>query len=999
MNKTFTLIIVCCLLQNICNAQSGILDSSFGSNGVVINDMGSRYNYNNAASQVLIKPDGSMYIICFAPAIIIKRFASGAIDSSYGTNGYSRSISFTNVYAAFQPDGKIVLAGSGYNLNGMARFTNAGVPDSSFGKNGFQTTNFSATAVTVKTNGKIIVTGNTALNSVIGQFNTNGRPDVSFNKTGLALFDFTLKIAPPRGFTDSAIVHTGNATTLAVQADGKIVVAGNVYSELIGKNFAIARYNTDGSMDNSFNGNGRQITAINGTDEGYAVAIQKDGKILLSGYTYTTSSNTIFALVRYNKNGSPDSTFNGNGRQTANAGNMYIMPGTGVGVQTNGKIVLAGCTLMGTDYDFVVARFNENGSPDNSFGTNGIVTTDINTSDDYTGSVTIQSDDKIVLAGYSYLGSNQLFSLARYNRDGVADNNFGVAGKLSGDYNQGNTRYNATAIQADGKVVVAGTTWNGLDNDFAIARYNTNGSVDLSFGDKGKASTSFGGIEEAVAIVIQADGKIIVAGASTNNLNLNQFAVARYNTNGTLDNTFTNNGKQLVSAIGNADICKSVALQADGKIVLAGSTFTDLNYDSCRFALVRLNSNGTPDNTFSDDGKQITSFGDAYSAASSVAIQTDGKIVIAGRIYLNQQNNFAIARYNINGSLDNSFSNDGKQNNVFGAEDYFLESMAIQTDGKIVAAGFSQSMGGSSTSFLLSRYNSNGTPDAAFGNNGFKSTNIGTNFNFGISVAIKNDGRIAVGGTNNNFAIVLYKNNGNPDSSFANNGVQITSIGLSDSRIQCLAFYNNLLYAAGYGQYPGTLGVVARYLIAEPNTVATKIVFFKASLQNNRTVLLQWQTVKANDITGFDVQRSSDGITFFNIGYQAASNGNKPKIDYATIDRQPLNGINYYRLKIAGTDGKVGFTRIISVVVNFNSYSFKLSPNPAKNFLLITVTNSNEKAVFKLINTAGTTIKELSVSAKNTGSFIIDINGLPSGLYYVRMVTKNEVENKVFIKE
>ena len=999
MNKTFTLSIVCCLLQYFCNAQSGILDSSFGNNGIVNNDMGSRYNYNNAASQVLIKPDGSMYIICFAPGIITKRFASGAIDSSYGTNGYSRSISFSNVYAAFQPDGKIVLAGSGYNLNGMVRFTNAGVPDSTFGKNGFQTTNFSATAVTVKTNGKIVVTGNTALNSVIGQFNTNGTPDVSFNKTGLALFDFTLKIAPPRGLTDSAIVHTGNANTLALQADEKIIVAGNVYTELIGKNFAIARYNADGSMDSSFNGNGKQITAINGTDEGYALAIQKDGKIILSGYTYTTSSNTIFALVRYNKNGSPDSTFNGNGKQTANAGNMYIMPGTGVGLQANGKIIVAGCTLTGTNYDFAVARFNENGSPDISFGINGIITTDINTSDDYTGSVTIQSDDKIVLAGYSYLGGNQLFSLARYDTDGVADNNFGVAGKLSGDYNQGNTRYNATVIQVDGKVVVAGTTWNGLDNDFAIARYNTNGSADLSFGDKGNVSTNFGGTEEAVAIVIQADGKIIVAGASTNNVNQYQFAVARYNTNGTLDNTFTNIGKQLVSAIGNADICKSVALQADGKIVLAGSTFTDLNYDSSRFALVRLNNNGTPDNTFSDDGKQITAFGNAYSVASAVSIQTDGKIVIAGRIFLNLQNSFAIARYNSNGTLDNSFSNDGKQNNVFGAEDYFLESMAIQTDGKIVAAGFSESPGATNTSFLLCRYNSNGTPDAAFGNNGFKSTNLGTNFNFGISVAIKNDGRIAVGGTNNNFAIVLYKINGNLDSSFANNGVQITSIGLLDSRIQCVTFYNNLLYAAGNGQYPGTLGVVARYLIAELNSVATKIVSFKASLQNNLTVLLQWQTVKANDIAGFNVQRSSDGITFFNIGYKAASTSNKTKIDYATIDLQPLNGINYYRLKIAGTDGVVGFSKIIPVVLNLNSFSFKLSPNPAKNFLQITAINSNEKAVFKLINTAGTTIKELSFSAKNTGSFMIDINWLPCGLYYVRMVTKNGIENKVFIKE
>jgi hypothetical protein len=208
-----------------------------------------------------------------------------------------------------------------------------------------------------------------------------------------------------------------------------------------------------------------------------------------------------------------------------------------------------------------------------------------------------------------------------------------------------------------------------------------------------------------------------------------------------------------------------------------------------------------------------------------------------------------------------------------------------------------------------------------------------------------------------------------------------------------------LLYAAGYGQYPGTLGILARYLIADANPLASKIVSFKALLQNNRTVLLQWQTIKANDITGFIIQRSSDGIAFSNIGYQAAINSNKTKIDYATVDQHPLKGINYYRLKILDDDGKVGFSKIIEVVVNYSSYSFKLSPNPAKNFLFITVSGSYDKAVFQIINTAGKKMKELSVSAKNNDTFLMNINALPSGLYYLQMITKDGIESMVFVKE
>ena len=331
------------------------------------------------------------------------------------------------------------------------------------------------------------------------------------------------------------------------------------------------------------------------------------------------------------------------------------------------------------------------------------------------------------------------------------DNTFDVDGKLLGDYKQGNTTINATVIQSDGKVVIAGSAWNGNDFDFAIVRYNTNGSFDNTFSDDGKLLTDFGANDEGISLVLQPDGKIIVFGTSSA-----KFAISRYNTDGTLDATFSDDGKLLIS-IGLSDLAKSVALQADGKIILAGHTYIDVNFDSAYFAIARINSNGTLDNTFSSDGKVFTNFENSPSFANAVTIQNDGKIVAAGRSYINGHNNFSLARYNSDGSLDNTFSLDGKQNTVFGTNDYFGMSMAIQPDGKIVVAGFEESISQGSTSFLVARYNANGDLDNNFNGVGFRTTQAESKFNFGFCVAINIDGRIAIGGTNNNFKIALLQ--------------------------------------------------------------------------------------------------------------------------------------------------------------------------------------------------------------------------------------------------
>jgi uncharacterized delta-60 repeat protein len=987
-----------------CEAQSGELDPSFGNAGIVNTDMGVRYNYNTVTRQVLMQADGSMYVIGNYPTFIFKRLPDGKIDTSYGNNGYSRAVSFNQVSAAFQPDGKIVIVGQGYPSAGMARINTNGTIDSTFGQYGIVYTSFFPTSVAVKADGKIVVTEAGSTGYVVNQFNTNGSIDNGFHANGQTSIDFIYKLPPPRGNTDSIEAITGTATAIAVQTDGKILVSGYVETTDIGTNFAIARFNSSGSIDSAFGNNGKQTSFFpEGTAFSYSLALQTDGKILLAGYTHQTGNTNYLAIVRYNVNGSPDSSFNGNGKQTANAGAIFSMTGYAIGIQSDNKILVGGYLDNGSGHDFAVARFNSNGSTDNSFGNSGFVITDINTGDDFVGSVSVQTDNKIVLAGHTDSATSQHIAITRYNANGTLDVSFGNGGILIEDYKQGFTQYNASIIQPDGKILAAGATWNGVDNDFAIARYNTDGTLDKTFGDGGKQITDLGKTDEALSIALQPDGKIVLGGNSYNNSSndIPQIAAVRYNTYGSLDNTFDGDGKLLLSPIGYKDWCTAIAMQKDGKIVIAG--YSNTINGPFNFALARLNNNGTPDNTFSGDGKQVTEFGLAESSASAIAIQDDGKIVLGGRSFLNNQNSFCLARYNIDGNLDATFSNDGKQITAFGTDGYFGSAMALQKDGKIVMAGYSEIIAGSgkpfSTSFVVARYNTDGALDNTFNHTGYQSAFTGPGFNFATSVAIRDDGRIAVAGSNDNFAIALFKSDGSPDSTFGHDGIKISSVAVYTSRIQSVAFDFNRLYAVGYGKYPGYLGVVVRYSLSEGGPLPVTLLDFKGSLQNNNTVLLQWQTVNEYNLSGFTVQRSNNGGDFNTIGYVAAKHNNNSKTDYTTVDNHPLQGVNYYRLQMIDQDGQFTYSKTVAIIIQQEIFSLQVAPNPAKNILVIRVKGVAENGVFQITDATGRKVKEGTIAFNNNSVYTIDINALPKGIYNLQVATNTKIETRRFVKE
>ena len=357
------------------------------------------------------------------------------------------------------------------------------------------------------------------------------------------------------------------AFAVALQNDGKVVVAG--FAILPGSEwrFAVGRYDANGALDSTFGAGGKVTTDLGGANLAHSVAIQSDGKIVAAG-----DSAGGFALARYTINGSLDSTFGSGGKVTTPFG--FTAAGRSVAIQSDGKIVVAG--LVGISaIDVAVARYDVDGSLDSTFGTGGKVTTDFG-ANDIGDSVAIQNDGKIVVAGYTTSGLADSgtgdFIVARYETDGSLDTTFGTGGKVTTDFG-GGEEARSVSIQSNGRIVVAGNSdaaGGGTGSDFALARYNTDGSLDTTFGTGGKVTTDFAGAETGYEVAAQSDGRIAMAGHTSSPAG-SDFAVARYNSDGSLDTTFGTGGK-VTTDFGDVEPGLALVVQSDRKIIVAGLT-------------------------------------------------------------------------------------------------------------------------------------------------------------------------------------------------------------------------------------------------------------------------------------------------------------------------------------------------------------------------------------------------------------------------------------------
>jgi uncharacterized delta-60 repeat protein len=405
-----------------------------------------------------------------------------------------------------------------------------------------------------------------------------GEPDVFFDQAGVVVTGF--ETAGSGTFSDSA-------SDVLLQGDGRIVAVGTKSTAGAGSRVTLVRVGPSGSLDQTFGNWGRLEPTLRPDMESSARGIvrQSGGKLVLTG-RFEVDGDSRIGAFRLNGDGSKDSTFAVDGGRLTSIPSLAGETSEGIALQPDGKIVVAGhgciqpCT--GTpERIFVVARYTADGGRDSSFGPTGgigvVLTNFASSGHEQAFDVAVHTDGKIVLAGSATVGGSRQIALARYRTDGTLDTGFDGDGKVLTDFTSsiGEEAF-AVAIQPNGRVVVAGTANLGTVaaplNHVALVRYRTNGTLDPTFSGDGKVVTDFAGDDaEATSIAIQRDGKIVVAGRAKSG-SRTRAVLVRYNANGSLDTSFDDDGRVLVQVPASTTaVANAVALQPDGMIVTAGS--------------------------------------------------------------------------------------------------------------------------------------------------------------------------------------------------------------------------------------------------------------------------------------------------------------------------------------------------------------------------------------------------------------------------------------------
>ncbi len=430
---------------------------------------------------------------------------------------------------------------------------------------------------------------------------------------------------------------------------------------------------------------------------------------LFNGVQILTLVICFCSFALFGQDGSLDSIFGINGISTKFKGTDISV--RQVAVQKDGKIVVfAGCNYCNPE--FILYRYNVNGLPDSTFGVNGMVNWSNNAAQKYysgnASSLVLLDNGKILVAGY-YLyqvdptlpNAQYEFALGRFNSNGTRDSTFGINGRVHSQIGERHEAYGKTlAIQADEKIIVGGYMYKTGGYTNCLVRYHSDGKIDSSFGLYGIAEMPIGGYISSIAI--QKDGRILFMGNDSKN-NSTFISLARFNNNGTIDKTFDNDGLVTTSLGVMGDISGNMlTLQSDGKIFITGYAILETDKKSSHIALVRYNVNGSLDNTFDKDGIVLTQIDSNRSSASSIVIQSDRKIVISGNTTISTTSYPCLIRYNSDGSLDSTFDFDGK---VVVPVEFRAgsSSVVLQSDNKIVIA--STEINNRDIMLFLARYN------------------------------------------------------------------------------------------------------------------------------------------------------------------------------------------------------------------------------------------------------------------------------------------------------
>ncbi|HQX52094.1 MAG TPA: proprotein convertase P-domain-containing protein, partial [Planctomycetaceae bacterium] len=769
---------------------NGSLDQSFGTNGRIATSI------LRGANDVHVFSNGSMLVAGRAfngndnDIAILKLTSGGDVDESFGNRGLAVADYFgfddEGLSIAIQADGRILVAGFAHDGGdrdfAVARFNTDGTLDTDYSTDGKQTVSFDANfddearEIKLDASGKAVLAGYVFNGGnrdfAIARLTTQGNPDTTFDADGKVTTDFG------GNFDDEAF-------SLVINGSGVITAGGFAFNAAGDADFALAQYNTNGSLRNSFDADGRVVTDLrtNSDDRIFEIELDSSGRIVAAGGSIEAGffGSEDFALARYNgSTGALDVSIGDGGRVFttffANAGDQA----QAIDLDAAGNWVVGGFTHNSFN-NFALTRYSPSTATlDTGFGVGGRVVTDftdLSGSDDVVTAVKSISGGKTVVVGNQF--GNVSF-VARYNANGSLDQSFGTGGRIATRVLEG---ANDVQVFADGSMLLAGRVFNGTDYDFALLKLTSQGDFDNSFGDRGLAAADFlGFFDEARSIAIQSNGQILAAGAASDGGDLD-FAIARFNTDGTLDTSYSADGKQTVEFDANFnDEAREIKLDASGKAVLAGYVFDGGQRD---FAIARLTTQGNLDTTFDADGKVTTDFGGGFDdEAFSLVINASG-VITAGGFAKNAgaEKDFALAQYNTNGSLRNAFDTDGKVTTDFrtNSDDQIAE-IELDAAGRIVAAGGSFVAGGyPQQDFALARYNGNtGALDTGIGDGGRVFATFFANLgDEATAMDLDSAGNWVVGGFTfndfNNFAISRFNGtNATVDTTFGVAGRVVT---------------------------------------------------------------------------------------------------------------------------------------------------------------------------------------------------------------------------------
>lgn len=996
MKPILTLTLCCIVLLS--NAQVLIPDASFGTNGKIVSQRIFEAPSSNEdmvalpSGKILQCGSGNSSVHWF---FVTRHFANGALDSSYGVNGKVTDpfLDFPAYSMALQADGNLVVAGSRDSLLFCTRLLDNGAIDNSFAGGKFMLyspdTSYRVFKCLVQPDGKVLIAGYAAINQFnqffICRLNANGTFDNTFGSGGRRVVLST----PVNNAT-----YGNYFRSMALQPDGKIVLTGVSSDSASNTEMVVTRLNVNGSTDNSFGTNGYYVLAEPYYDGGHDIRVQPDGKIVVGGHT-----NTYGTVVRLMPNGTPDAGFGYGGSGIYKTDSAFTIINR-LHIHTDGSISGTGEAVLTGEWNLFALRLNNNGYPNISFGTNGNgrVVMQLTNVNDYWPSSTLLADGKLVIGGALFGSRTTLVKLAT---DGSTDNSFGTGGIQQVRVLPSDQRVDRVLQQPDGKILALGS-YGGQIYTATLLRYKSNGTTDSTFGNNGLFifQANFTGY----ALALQPDGKIVVAGQYTDSLTyIHQAALARVTAAGRIDSSFNGTGYTIFPnydnsyAFGFLNNLTGVAVQADGKIIAAGSAVVnDTSVFNRRGILVRTNSNGTPDLGFSaaNGKKLLQKVHHYYDEIADMRMLSSGKLVtLMGGVAADTSSGVAVAQYKADGTPDSTFNLVGyRLIHAFAGSTDYPGRMQVHSDGKIIITGSAETATDAYNTVM--RLRADGRMDSSFNQAGIKAFSIPVSHsgNGLPGLAVASGGDIWVAGhfsVNNGVSwtdtgyVVHIRSNGETDSTIASPAAQeyLFTYGASYSFVNDLALKaDGSLLVGGSSLSPTTASSFALAAFRRQGVFPVNLLRFDASLSGN-DIKTGWETASEQNVSHYTLQLGRPGSSAFtNVYTIAAKNTLHATYDHTLADMPA--GVYLLRLEITDRDGKTGYSRVVRVVIGAGG-AISLSPNPSAGYVRVRLQQEESIRNIMVFDIAGRQV--MQVSGVNDKEYILNTSSWPRGSYIVQL--------------